>query len=48
MDIFRQNPDVIIRYEGDKALAFHQGTGWICIMNPASHPDNGDPRVLHV
>jgi|GEM_PF-3330617 len=36
MSTFKQNPDVIIRYEGDKALAFHQGNGWICIMNPTS------------
>jgi hypothetical protein len=29
-------PDVITRSEGDKTLVFHQGTGWICILNRSS------------
>jgi hypothetical protein len=34
--VYQRSQDVIARREGDKALAFHQQTGWICILNPSS------------
>jgi hypothetical protein len=34
--MIRRCRDVITRNEGDKTLVFHQGTGWICILNRSS------------
>lgn len=33
---FRKNAHVIARREGAQMLAFHQDTGWICILNPGA------------